>query len=458
MKTICGLCFLFFSLSLHAQQTIQISGVAADASIQSVSVLRGGAFRPLTKENGVFKLQITASVPTEALLSTPGSQSQAVYMTPGDSLSFVVRLETMPDGREESVFHFTGRNAAHYNYSYRILMELGGTARWYPRFRKGEDITEHKRSLVSWREKKMAFLEKYRQTRAVSDDFYNHSKNEIDHWYVYALHSPIRYKLLDRKELPEGYLDPDVQPYSADRYIYCYTDDLYAHFDTVYNHIIRDAPGKERERLLTTFIGLFAAKGESGYYERLMEVIEQAPAFVRDTANLAQIDRARKQYEKVKHPFPDAVLFGTRLKAHDEDRAISLKELLARYEGKPVYIDFWATWCVPCRQDIARSKESKAYLEERGIAYVYFAVRDNEEQWREVCEELGIDKHQYFLLDSGNSPLEAHVSYREIPRYLLLNARHDIENLQAPRPTPEQFDDLKRNVENMPKPPKVYRY
>ena len=292
----------------------------------------------------------------------------------------------------------------------------------------------------------------------MSDDFYNHVKNEIDHGYVYALHRPVRYKYVKKQALPEGYLDPDILPYSADRYIYCYADDLYTHFDTVYNHIVRDAPEKEREHLLSLFIGLFAAKGEPGYHERLLEVIEQVPAFVFDTAYLAYIDRARKHYEKVKRPLPDAILSGTHLKAHDEDGAISLKELLARYEGKPVYIDFWATWCVPCRQDISRSKESKAYLEERGIAYVYFAVKDNEEQWEKVSAELGIDKHQYFLLDSGNSPLEAHVSCREIPRYLLLNAQHDIENLQAPRPTPEQFDDLKRNVENMPRAPKVYRY
>jgi thiol-disulfide isomerase/thioredoxin len=411
----------------------------------------------LKKENNEFKLQITANVPRSALLATPGLQSQAVYMTPGDSLSFVVRLEKMHDGRTWPVFHFTGKNAAHYNYFYRNAVALG-KGRQYRYFEKGDDVAAYKRSLVSYREKHQAFLENYRQAYAVSDDFYNHTKDAIDDDYVYALHYPVRYKLVDKKDLPAEYFDPDIRPYSPYRYIYCYTDDIYTHFDTVYNHIIHDAAGKEREFLLSLFIGLFAAKSEPGYHARLTEVIEQAPALVHDTAYLAYIDRAKKHYEKLKLPFPDEVLSGTFLKAYGEEGTISLKEMLARYEGKPVYVDFWATWCVPCRDDIARSKETKAYLEEQGIAYVYLAVKDDEERWRKVSGELGIDKNQYFLVDSNNSPLKGHVSYYEIPRYLLINAQHGIENLKAPRPTPEHFEDLKRNVEKMAKVPKVYSY
>jgi cytochrome c biogenesis protein CcmG, thiol:disulfide interchange protein DsbE len=43
---------------------------------------------------------------------------------------------------------------------------------------------------------------------------------------------------------------------------------------------------------------------------------------------------------------------------------------LDRYRGKVVLVDFWASWCVPCRQSVPWLNEMQAKYAERGLIIV----------------------------------------------------------------------------------------
>ncbi|WP_106483879.1 TlpA disulfide reductase family protein [Bacteroides sp. Marseille-P3684] len=71
---------------------------------------------------------------------------------------------------------------------------------------------------------------------------------------------------------------------------------------------------------------------------------------------------------------------------------------LADLKGKYVVIDFWASWCVPCRKSNPHMKEMYAKYHDKGLEYVYVGDNDNSpEDWRKAIKEDGLEEFHHVL-------------------------------------------------------------
>ena len=71
---------------------------------------------------------------------------------------------------------------------------------------------------------------------------------------------------------------------------------------------------------------------------------------------------------------------------------------LSKLEGKVVLINFWATWCGPCRMEIPEFNEMHKSYHEKGLAILGISVSDNKKQLKNFAKSFAVD---YPLLYGG---------------------------------------------------------
>ena len=92
--------------------------------------------------------------------------------------------------------------------------------------------------------------------------------------------------------------------------------------------------------------------------------------------------------------------------------------IISKYKGKVIYVDFWATWCAPCRTGIERIKPLKEEMAEENVAFVYISgpsspkttydnmiptikgehYRVSDDEWNILCATFKISGIPHYVL------------------------------------------------------------
>ena len=118
----------------------------------------------------------------------------------------------------------------------------------------------------------------------------------------------------------------------------------------------------------------------------------------------------------------------------------TFKELLSRFAGQKVYVDVWATWCSPCKDEFAFEDTLHQLLEEKGYKMLYLSIDEecDTQKWKDMaafynlrgehvraCEKLTKDLRALY----GQNGMMA------IPWNMIIDEFGHIVNLHAPRPS-----------------------
>ena len=79
-----------------------------------------------------------------------------------------------------------------------------------------------------------------------------------------------------------------------------------------------------------------------------------------------------------------------------DKQAISLKEVCSREENKFVLLEFWASWCGPCRSEIPNMKEAYSEYNPKGFEIFSFTIDDSRAAWEKASKEENLP-----WIDSG---------------------------------------------------------
>jgi thiol-disulfide isomerase/thioredoxin len=93
--------------------------------------------------------------------------------------------------------------------------------------------------------------------------------------------------------------------------------------------------------------------------------------------------------------------------------------IMKKYRGKVVFVDFWATWCGPCRSGMEQIKPLKEELKDKELVFVYITNPSSPQKTWELFIPDIHGEHYYLTQDEWNT-MAARFNVGGIPHYVLV--------------------------------------
>ncbi|MFD9625588.1 TlpA disulfide reductase family protein [Peribacillus muralis] len=117
---------------------------------------------------------------------------------------------------------------------------------------------------------------------------------------------------------------------------------------------------------------------------------------------------------------------------------------LADYRGKKVMLNFWATWCPPCKKEMP---DMEKYAQQAGDDVVVLAVNiDPENDVQAFVKENGITFTIPLDSNSAKNPVNERYKVLSIPTTYFIDKQGKITNKVL---TAMQLKDMERNINSM---------
>ncbi len=121
----------------------------------------------------------------------------------------------------------------------------------------------------------------------------------------------------------------------------------------------------------------------------------------------------------VGHPYMDFEL-PLLNKRYETPSSVSLSDYIA--SNKVVLLDFWASWCTPCRNEIPNMKAAYEKFRSKGFEIVSVSVDDERDEWIKAVKDDGMTWPQLLDTNERESSAAYRYSVTAIPSTFLIDS------------------------------------
>lgn len=129
---------------------------------------------------------------------------------------------------------------------------------------------------------------------------------------------------------------------------------------------------------------------------------------------------------------------------NNKNEETTLANILETNKGNVIYIDFWASWCGPCRKAMPDIEKLKKEYTNQTIKFIYLSMDRDVESWEKASrqEQIHDYEHSYVIIQSKQSKFLENLSIKEIPRYLIFDKNGILVHQDAPGPSFKKIREL----------------
>jgi thiol-disulfide isomerase/thioredoxin len=204
-----------------------------------------------------------------------------------------------------------------------------------------------------------------------------------------------------------------------------------AYFDTICNLGFLSEKEKAyflRNQILQMQIAKYFSSSEKQlYFNKYIEITG-------DTATINQLTKI----EKPDFSSADKLMLETSGGGNTDWQTV-----LNKHKGKLIYVDFWASWCGPCRQAMSAAKKLCGEYKGEDLVFVYLSFDDEKEEWQKAMDHFDLNRTEsYIITNTKTSRFIKDLKVNSIPRYMLHNKEGELVYPNAPGPDSNEIHKL----------------
>lgn len=113
----------------------------------------------------------------------------------------------------------------------------------------------------------------------------------------------------------------------------------------------------------------------------------------------------------------------------------SFKKILETNKGKVVYVDFWASWCGPCRAAMPQAAKLRDELKNKDVVFIYLSIDKVFDAWRKAADKEGLSElpNNFLILNADTNDFIKQQKVTSIPRYMIFDKTGKLAYSNAPR-------------------------